>query len=201
MWCELFVHGDPIEFYEGREALVAWDGDFTLNQRKSVFNELIVEADAIFIDPCCGKVFYSVGNFIEIGKPRFNGIGFSIAAKQSDHFVGFAASSGFDGGLADEKCFVGIGLGCAEFSTALSMSETARAYFDACDVLIEDALDVVPGAAELAMSKAISRRTCGDIIPIGIYETFAHDDDAVFFVFEDGGDVFEQLVRFKSNLG
>src|SRR5690606_1913248 len=50
------------------------------------------------------------------------------------------------------------------------------------------------GAAELGVAEGVGGGVSGDVVAVGVDETFADDDHAVFLALEDTADVLEALV-------
>jgi len=76
-----------------------------------------------------------------------------IAAEEGDHLSVSAADGRFDGGPAGEEGLVGVGLGAGVDGGALRHAELCGAGFDAGGVLLDEALEVFSGAAQLGMAE------------------------------------------------
>lgn len=198
---EQFIHADLVELGEEGEAVFERHLGFALDEGLGVADKLVVEADAVLVDPIAGEFFDAVGDVGQGGEAGFDGVAVGVAADEGDHLVGLPGDGGLDGGLAGEEGLVGVGLGTGVGGGALGHAELDGAGLEGGEVLLDEGLEVVAGAAELGVAKGVGGLGGGDVVAVGIDEAFAYDDEAGFFAFEDALDVVDKFLGAEGDLG
>src|SRR5690606_24994942 len=75
------------------------------------------------------------------------------------------------------------------------------AGLDAGQVGFDEALEEVGGAAELGVAEGVGGLSGRDVVAIGINQTFADDDEAVFLALEDALHVGDELLGGEGDFG
>jgi len=173
-----------------------------LDERQRVVDKIVRHMVAVRGDPLAREFLFKVRDVGELEQLCSAGIAVGAVALEADHVVGRALEHLLDGGLAGHKGFLDVGAGGAVRGAALQQRELDAADLGA-GLFLHDVGERRGEAAQLGVAEAVGRGGLGlgDEAAVGVVDALGHGDDAVVLLLVAGGDVGDELVQIKVDLG